>query len=732
MKKYLIIILSLLVGLMMFSCTPGSINITIEPEGAGTVEQVNNEDGTITLIATANENYRFECWRQEGKDDVFYNNCPFTMDGNMNITAVFSEFVIQETTYDFEPGNIGGWSLGGAEEPHVQTDYNPADSTYALQFGQVEPTPGGESVPISNGQVSYIEMEGITLTQGTDLTFDYKVSSEDGWDGMNVYLNGDMTEDNEISGEIDWTTYSYEIPEDGTYTLKIEYYKDSVYSDGMDCMWVDNISMTSMPPTPKISVAGVNNGDIYSRKVLADEPAELKFNIKNNGGADLHLSPISLSNNKFFIDKQPDSVIAPGENSDLILSVTVGDGESASTNVSFLNSDHENNPFSFDIDVEGIEGGSGWLFMMYMAGDNNLESLLWGDVNECEVGLNEMDPALRDIVHVIVLWDGINAPDNKLYELGPDPNGTPGNEGTTLGPNTVELTDGWFTGELNMADGNTITEFVNYCRNKYPGMNDVLILSDHGAGVKSPDGRMRAGWGDEGDTLYTNETAQALIDAGCESMPLKIIGQDACLMGMVEEAHEYRTVAEFHVASPENEQGDGWEFDDWMPDMTLTSLPRDVAQIIVESYRDDIGGSSQTLTATDLSKCDALKTAIDNMAAELYIHGTSSLLPSYGAYLGDFTKDIANNTSLDQDLRDAAEDVLTALGEEVVYGWAGSSIHGGYDGEGPVIQDGLKIETSSASWYTDQPYSDHGLIDFCSTSNDGIVNTWVELLEEWD
>ncbi len=731
MKRFFIIILSFIVGIMFFSCVPGNINITIEPEGAGTVEQIQNDDGTITLIATANQDYRFECWRQDGINDIFYNNCPFKPEGGMSVTAVFTEFTIESITYDFEEDNIGGWTLGGAEDPHVQTDYNPDGSSYSVQFGQVEPSAGSESVPIGNNEVSYMELDGVTLTQGTNLTFDYKVSSESGWDGMKVYLNGTMTESDEISGEIDWTTYTYEIPADGTYTLKFEYDKDSVYSDGMDCMWIDNISMTSMPPTPKIQVAGVTNGESYSRKVLADEPAEIKYMIRNIGGADLHLSRVNSSSPNISITQQPDTVIAPGESSDLILNVTVSDGQTMSTNISFLNSDHENNPFSFDLEVEGVEGGAGWLFMMYMAGDNNLESLLWGDVNEIEVGLNEMDPALRDMVHIIVLWDGINAPDNKLYELGPDPNGTPGNEGTTLGPNTIELTDGWFTGELNMADGTNITEFVNYCRNKYPGMNDVLILSDHGAGVKSQIDDYRAGWGDEGDTLYTNETAQALINAGCDSIPLKIIGQDACLMGMVEEAHEYRTVSEFHVASPENEQGDGWEFDDWMPNMTVTSLPRDVAQIIVESYRDDIGGSSQTLTATDLSQCDALKTAIDNMAAELYIHGTSSLLPSYGAYLGDFTKDIANNTSLNQSLRDAANDVLTALGNAVVYGWAGSGVHGGYDGEGPVIQDGLIIETSAASWYTDQPVGDYGLLDFCTTTNDGTINTWTELLNAW-
>jgi hypothetical protein len=748
MKKILLITLFFLLALMLFSCSPGSIDIHIVPAGAGTVEQVDNGDGTITLTAIPNEGYRFDQWT--GDFESYVNAYPVPVDGSMSITANFVEHVIEEITYDFETGDTSGWTLGGAEDPHVQTDYNPDGSTYAVQFGQVE-TDGttDDTAPIDRLEESWMEVTNISLTNGT-ISFDYKVSTENVlFDYLAFYLYEEGSYDDydyvsKFGGVEDWTNYVYEVPEDGTYNIRFRYRKDSIYSQEMDCVWINNISFVSMPPVPEITVSGAEDGGSMTRKVVADEPANIKFNISNVGKDTLYLEEADVSNGDFTVT-QPDSFeLAPGESTELILTITLGVDETADTDIKIYSNDSDETPYDISLTVEGVDQAPGWLFMMYMDGDNNLESLLWGDINEIEYGLHQMDPALAAQVHVIVLWDGCasytsNGPDGgMLYELGPEDN-----ENTILSANTVELTDGWFTNgdEIDVGDGDTITEFLNYCENRYPAMmNRVLIMSNHGGGVRSREVPDRYGWSDNdsGSHLYTNEIQQGIMGAGFNSSnKLSLIGHDACIMAAVEEAYEYKDVAEFFVASPENEGGDGWEFDDWMPNMSMDTDPMALSQIIVESYRDDIGGS-QTLTATNLSEVGQLKIDMDNLAEQLYAEGTSAQSyfstetnGNFCLYMGEFLKGIANDSGASSGLTAAANTALTQLGQSIVYAWSGPYNAGPYDGPGTTVQEGLVIEKSSHDWYTTDPVGEYGELDFCTTTDDGTINTWTELLNEW-
>jgi hypothetical protein len=725
----------------VFSCTPGGYNFKISPAGAGYVELTERENGITTIDAFANEGYIFDYW--EGGLEGYINNCPTSMAVGKNITAHFKTYApLQIVSDDFETGDFSKnpYVFGGNANPFIQSD-DVHGGTNAVRFGAID-----------HSQTSSFALEDLSVNSETTVSFYVKVDSETSsygvYDGFIFYVDDVQIIKWDKDDCANWTIYEHTLTE-GTHTLKWEYKKDSSVSAGEDTAWVDDIvfngNLTIEPPKPAISVTGVANNGSVNRKVLAGEPTELTYNIQNVGKATLYVGDVVLSNQQYSIVQQPQHELAQGESTKFILSVNVGIAQTKTVNVMIPNSDPNNSPFTFDINVEGVDAQPGWLIMMYMDGDNNLEGLLWGDINEMEYGLYQMNPDLREDVKILVLWDGNPGYDSyppeggRLYELG-----TEDTENQSLSTETIDHTaEKWWSGdEVDMGDGATITEFINWSRTKYPGfMNEVFIMSNHGGGVKKSYGPPdRYGWSDDtnGSHLYTNEIQQGFINAGCDVDTLSIIGMDACIMSAVEEAYEYRNLAEFFVAAPENEGGDGWEYDDWLPNMTSNTDPRELAQILVESYRDDIGGD-QCLTATDLSEMENLKTKIDNVAALLYAEGNTaktviSSTASNGNscwYLGELFKKITSS-SLSQPLKDAATEAHNTLGNAIVYSWRGSYYSGPqYNGPGTTTKEGLVIEKTKENWYTTNPVGEYGELDFCTTTDDGVVNTWTELLNAW-
>jgi hypothetical protein len=154
-------------------------------------------------------------------------------------------------------------------------------------------------------------------------------------------------------------------------------------------------------------------------------------------------------------------------------------------------------------------------------------------------------------------------------------------------------------GEVNMADGATLVDFVTWAVETFPADKYVLIMSDHGMGWPGgwsdpdPEGR-----GDPsiplaralGDELYLMELDEALGEirsrAGMEAFEL--IGMDACLMGHLEVFSALAPHARYAVASQETEPALGWAYTSFLgalkadPDMDGAA----VGQAIVDSYID--------------------------------------------------------------------------------------------------------------------------------------------------
>lgn len=152
-------------------------------------------------------------------------------------------------------------------------------------------------------------------------------------------------------------------------------------------------------------------------------------------------------------------------------------------------------------------------------------------------------------------------------------------------------------GEVDMASGQTLVDFVAWAVKNYPADHYVLILSDHGMGWPG-------GWSDPdpggadssgvpltrrlGKNLYLMELDKALQQARAQAGIDKfdIIGMDACLMSQIEVMDMLQPHAKYAVASEEVEPSIGWAYAAFLgalvsnPDMS----PADLSRLMVQSY----------------------------------------------------------------------------------------------------------------------------------------------------
>ncbi|MFN2120142.1 MAG: clostripain-related cysteine peptidase [Anaerolineales bacterium] len=152
-------------------------------------------------------------------------------------------------------------------------------------------------------------------------------------------------------------------------------------------------------------------------------------------------------------------------------------------------------------------------------------------------------------------------------------------------------------GEVEMSDGQTLADFVQWAAQNYPADHYVLILSDHGMGWPGALSDQAPGGSDSsglpitsrlGKNLYTMELdaalQQALGQAGIDKFD--IVGMDACLMSQIEVMAALQPYANYAVASEEVEPAIGWAYAAFLgalvqnPDMS----PADLSRLIVQSY----------------------------------------------------------------------------------------------------------------------------------------------------
>ena len=153
---------------------------------------------------------------------------------------------------DFESGSFGSdWTLS---------------SQYPWQIAE-----GGRgnycAQSNNNGQHStsgYMQLSVNVLAAG-ELTFWYKVSSEQNYDKLHFYMDGQ--EKGVWSGTVAWTEFTQAVTT-GQHTFKWEYTKDSSVSSGDDCAWVDDIKFPPVNVITFITPASNLEGVVENHDVL--------------------------------------------------------------------------------------------------------------------------------------------------------------------------------------------------------------------------------------------------------------------------------------------------------------------------------------------------------------------------------------------------------------------------------------------------------------------------------
>ncbi|NML14071.1 pre-peptidase C-terminal domain-containing protein [Azohydromonas caseinilytica] len=308
-----------------------------------------------------------------------------------------------------------------------------------------------------------------------------------------------------------------------------------------------------------------------------------------------------------------------------------------------------------------------WTVLVYVAADNNLEGFGIADLNEME-SVN-----LPANVNVVVLVDRAggydssngNWTDTRWGSIRYDTNTS------TLGSTLTSL------GERNTGDGATLTQFINNAVAANPASHYGLIVWNHGGGLSG------TAWDDSsgGDNLTLAEY-RAAVDASNVAR-FDLLGFDACLQGMVEQAWDVNGLTDVLVASQELEPGDGWEYQDFLG--TLASNPSstafNLANAMVSSYGAYYAGQPDvTLSATRTSSLAALKTAIDafstaainagsGIAGQLVSAATRATAIDGGdsGYrdLGDFMREVVS-TLPGTAVAGAAQQVVAALDAAVL------------------------------------------------------------------
>jgi hypothetical protein len=354
-------------------------------------------------------------------------------------------------------------------------------------------------------------------------------------------------------------------------------------------------------------------------------------------------------------------------------------------------------------------GQAKWTVLVWIAGDNNLDSFGVSDLNEMKKA------GSTDDVAIAAQFDRAGNTGTRRYHL---------QKGTALEDDVVEE-----LGETNTGDPQVAIDFFTWGMTRWPSDRVLAVLWNHGSGIDETDiyaravsrglnvdrrvesddstvprerireiaaSRMRRAlfattvdaamcdrgiaYDDAARDFLDNEELKRVLAAVVENTGrrIDIVGFDACLMNLVEVAYELRESVDHIVASEEVEPGDGWPYDAALGALVASAdaAPRDVAANLVQAYVDSYGGNeSLTQSALDVARVTETANAVDALAgacmtalgtAEGYTTFTKAMRGAQRfhtkdfADLGDVCTRLGDDSAPDE-LKSAAGAVLESL-----------------------------------------------------------------------
>lgn len=298
-----------------------------------------------------------------------------------------------------------------------------------------------------------------------------------------------------------------------------------------------------------------------------------------------------------------------------------------------------------------------WTVMVYLAGDNNLDSADVADLNEMKtVGSN-------DGVAVVAQFDRSGTKNHsKRYFL---------QKGGKLPADAVgDL------GETNTGDPKVLEDFILWAAEEYPAEHYMTVIWNHGSGWDDEDvygvgrsmgkdvarksaiisntsfgtslpfstaraisgGTMKRAifrtsvekalttraiaFDDDARDFLDNLEMKKVFASVSKKLGRKIdiLGMDACLMNMLEVNYQLRDSVHFCVGSEEVEPGEGWPYNTVLSALTGNTpmTPRGLSAAIADKYiRSYKAADNVTQSACDISKTEPVSDAVKDLALVL-------------------------------------------------------------------------------------------------------------------
>lgn len=268
-----------------------------------------------------------------------------------------------------------------------------------------------------------------------------------------------------------------------------------------------------------------------------------------------------------------------------------------------------------------------WTVMMYLACDTSLRSRLI----DFYIGIFTSIGSDNDF-NIVALIDGVNIGDTSYYYV----------EKGLLVPLT------WYESESNMASPENFERFLELTMYNYPADHYALFtLADYGSGWQGIFSDTSGGGGPDSWSLITMPEVSDVLKKVTNNGTGKIdfYGIDVCIPGTVEVAYQIAPYVDYMVANQEHgfegffsDEGFliGWNYSYYLqelkdnPDM----MPEQFATLVVESFQPGtltqkifnvitapkwypVNKYHVTLSATNLSRIDLVKNAVNTLAANL-------------------------------------------------------------------------------------------------------------------
>jgi clostripain len=543
-----------------------------------------------------------------------------------------------------------GWSVGDANSSGTAAYWDDVSSSFGgegTHSGLWKGYCAGVGYAGTSSSPTYQNYMAAYMSKSIDLSgfgsatlsfWDKMPSIETGWDYAKVYIDTTLLYQTDAA-QTSWTQHTFNLDSyvGGSHTLKFEF--DSDYSYVYEGWYLDDILVTGESTTATYDLYGY---DCYAPDTINwGQSFTLQIAVRNNGNTAVttdFTQGIHLSNDTTWgdaddydlgsylhTDDVPAGDIGPDINLTRSLPSSAPSGYSGAGPFYILMYTDLNNIVSETNEANNIPPSKGlgwdydsftctsttpWTVMIYLDGDNDLESYAINDFLE----MSQVDNANVNIVVQFDRSTGYNTSygdwtSTKRFLVTHDMTPTAANA----------LSD---IGEVNMGDPTVLQNFCTWARSSYPANHYALILWDHGGGWKS------GVCIDGGDYITMPELHQAINNITSNGAnPLDVIGMDACLMGSLEVAYEIKDYAYFFVGSAELVPGDGFEYQSILASSNLSSITsaQTWAQYLVTAYGSRYGSDNDnpTLMAADLQQISALSSNLSTFAT-LLINDLSS------------------------------------------------------------------------------------------------------------